>query len=457
MKEIDGSSVLLLGYGLEGQSTHTYLHNKYPNKSISIADINTTIEPLIKPAYLYLGDDYLAHLSEFDVIVRSPGIPIRTPELQQAITDGKKITSETNIFFDEYPGIIVGITGTKGKSTTSSLIASILSQMYQDVRLVGNIGTPALDQLSHATKDSIFVAELSSYQLEDIRFSPKYAVMLGLEEEHINYHGSFNAYKRAKRRIVEFQDEEGYVIFNALNISSSSLVSETKSHQITFSSTKDYRQISTYIKNGKIYYRKISNEKVKEIEILDITDITLLGKGNIENVLAAVTVGMLLNVSPDLIKKAVTEFQPLAHRLEYIGNKNDIRFYNDSLATIPKATINALEALSPNVETLIAGGFDRGISFEELGQFLAAYDLKNLILFPTTGEKIWQALVSNKKNLNLPNKFNVSTMEEAVTIALRNTSKGKVCLLSPASPSFGVFKDYADRGNQFKDQVKLNS
>ena len=219
MKELDGSSILLLGYGREGKSTHTYLHNNHPNKSVSIADKNTAIEPIMKPEKLYLGDNYLAHLSEFDVIVRSPGIPARTPELQKAMADGKKVTSEMNIFFDECPSVVVGITGTKGKSTTSSLITSILSQKYQDVRLVGNIGTPALDQLPKANGDSIFVAELSSYQLEDIRFSPIYAVLLGIEEEHLDHHGSFDAYKQAKRKILEYQDENGYVIFNGTNAS----------------------------------------------------------------------------------------------------------------------------------------------------------------------------------------------------------------------------------------------
>lgn len=454
MKEIDGSSVLLLGYGREGQSTHKYLRTKYPDRSIGIADKNPEIKPLFEAERIYLGEDYLAHLSEFDVIVRSPGIPANTLELQQAIADGKKVTSETNIFFSECPAIVVGVTGTKGKSTTSSLIASILEQQYDDVRLVGNIGKPALDQLPNTTKDSIFVMELSSYQLEDIRFSPQYAVMLGIKQEHLDHHGSFEAYAKAKKKIVEYQDQEEYVIFNSNNDINRSLLKHAKSKRVTFA-IDNYSKASMNVKDGKIYYKSQFIASSEEIEIMDTSEIPLLGKGNLENVLAAVTVGMLFEVSPDLIKKAVKEFKTLDHRLQYIGEKNGILFYDDSLATIPEATINALEALGEDVETLIAGGFDRGVSFEELGEYIARSGLKNLILFPTTGDKIWREIERYKTEKELPKKFNVSTMQEAIGLALANTSSGKICLLSPASSSFGIFKDYADRGDQFKNRLGL--
>lgn len=455
MKEIVGSSVLLLGYGREGQSTHKYIRSKYPDKSIGIADKNPGIKPLFEAERVYVGEEYLAHLSEFDVIVRSPGIPANTPELKQAVVDGKKVTSETNIFFSECPAIVVGVTGTKGKSTTSSLIASILGEQYDDVRLVGNIGKPALDQLPNTTKDSIFVMELSSYQLEDIRFSPQYAVMLGIKQEHLDHHGSFDAYIQAKKKIVEYQGEEEYVIFNSNNDVNRSLLEHTESKKVTFA-TDDHSKAATNVRDGKIYYKSESFVSSGEIEIMDISEIPLLGKGNLENVLAAVTVGMLFGVPPDLIKKAVKEFKTLDHRLQYVGEKNGIRFYDDSLATIPEATINAMEAFGEDVETLIAGGYDRGIDFSKLGAYLSKRKgLKTLILFPTTGEHIWKAILdASTENESLPTKYNVKSMEEAVGIAFDNTSAGKTCLLSPASASFGLFKDYADRGDRFKNAVK---
>lgn len=454
MKEIDGSSALLLGYGREGKSSHAYLHDHYPNVAIGIADKNIGIIPLFEPEQIFLGDEYLNHMAEFDVIVRSPGVPSSTPELQQAVKEGRKITSETNIFFSECPGVVVGVTGTKGKSTTSSLITHILAQQYPDVRLVGNIGKPALDHLSKATSDTIFVAELSSYQLEDIGYSPKYAVMLGINQEHLDHHGSFNDYIKAKQRIVGNQEQDDYVIFNEENNLNKSLIDSAKSQRITFS-TNSQDQVRVYVRNGSIYYRNESGTQ-EDIEIMPLSELPLLGRGNLENVLAAITVSTLFDVSPEDIRKAIREFEPLQHRLEYIGEKNGIHFYDDSLATIPEAAINALDALGSDVETLIAGGFDRGISFEVLGKYIAAVsELKNLILFPTTGEKIWNAVENNRKERSLPDRFDVSIMEDAVAIALAHTSPGKICLLSPASPSFGIFKDYADRGDQFKKLLGL--
>lgn len=454
MKEIDGSSALLLGYGIEAQSTHRYLKTNYRDLAIGIADRDTTIEPIFETEKTYLGENYLAHLAEFDIIVRSPGVPLKTPELQQAMAEGARLTSAVNIFFSECPGVVVGVTGTKGKSTASALIESILSKKYKDVRLVGNIGKPALDYLPNSNGESIFVAELSSYQLEDIRYSPPYAVLLDIKQEHLDHHGSFEEYVKAKQKIVEHQGKDGHVIFNKDDDFNKSLVQSIESQRVTFS-TEDNGEASTYVKNGKIYCRFSVANSEKTIEIMNVSDISLLGKGNLQNVLAAITVGMLFDVLPSDIRRAVKEFKALDHRLQYIGEKNGIRFYDDSLATIPEAVINALEALGQDVTTLIAGGFDRGISFEEFGEYLACSGLQNLILFPTTGDKIWTEVEQHKKEKKLPQKFYVHTMKEAVEIALANTPPGKICLLSPASPSFGIFKDYADRGNQFKGLLGL--
>ncbi|MCL4352937.1 UDP-N-acetylmuramoyl-L-alanine--D-glutamate ligase [Patescibacteria group bacterium] len=452
MKELKGKSVLLLGYGQESQSTHRYLKENHPDISISIADRNPKAEPIFDVDNAYLGKDYLANLLGFDVIVRSPGIPVKTPELERAKETGIEITSAMNIFFSECLGATIGVTGTKGKSTTASLIEKILAQKYKDVRLVGNIGNPALDQLTDSGKETIFVVELSSYQLADLRFSPSYAVVLGILEEHLDYHGSLSEYVKAKQNIVTYQNTDNYVIFNGDNSLARSLAQNAESTKIAFS-TKDKNEAIVYAKAGKIYYRPDAKNKSNKTEIMNVSDIPLLGRGNLENVLAASACGMLFGITPKNIRKTVREFKALEHRLNFIGEKDGIRFYDDSLSTIPAATINALEALGENVETLIAGGFDRGISFGELGEYLTHCKLKNLILFPASGTRIWNAVKRHNKNGNLPKKFNVSTMKEAVNTALANTSAGKICLLSPASPSFGIFKDYKDRGNQFRRRL----
>jgi UDP-N-acetylmuramoylalanine--D-glutamate ligase len=453
MKEILGSSVLLVGYGLEGKSTHQYLIKHHPEKKIGIADQQETIKPITdsKQVDLHLGKDYLQNIFHYDVIIKSAGVPLRLPELQKYLESGKRLTSATNIFFSECPGMVIGVTGTKGKSTTSSLISDILKEKYQDVRLVGNIGQPALDYLPGSDKNTIFVVELSSYQLEDIRYSPHIAVLLTVFPEHLNYHGDLSKYIKAKGRIVRYQTTQDIVIFNPSHKIVSSLASKTAAKKYRFS-LYPQEEANCYLKEKDIF---IQRKKGKAEFVLHRNEIPLLSEGNLENTLAAISVGTLLDVPLEKIREAVSEFKPLEHRLEFIGEYHGIRFFNDSLATIPEATINAIKALGKNVETLIAGGYDRGIDFSKLGKFLEKSQVKNLILFPPSGKRIWEELVkASPENKPAIRKYYASSMKEAVQIAFQNTSNRKICLLSPASPSFGLFRDYQERGELFKKSVQ---
>lgn len=398
MEEIRGKSVLILGYGREGQSTRRFLAAHYPQISIGVTDQKD-------------GKDYLKHIDEYDTVIRSPGIPSRLQELVDYKKNGGWITSATNIFFSGQPagkGVTIGITGTKGKSTTASLIAHILKQKFSDVRLVGNIGRPMLDYLDNATKETIFVIELSSHQLKDVRYSPHIAVILPIVPEHLDYYASFRVYEQAKANIVRFQTKNDAVIYHP--------------------SVKKIAEMSP----GKI------------VPLVKYSSSPLLG--NRENVRAAITTAEYFGLPKKLVLLALQSFLPLPHRLEFVGEYRGIKFYNDSLATIPEATIHALEAFGNKVETLIAGGFDRGLSYKKLSDYMHLRPIKTLILFPDTGEKIGRDAVSKK--------YYVHTMEEAVKLAYKYTNKGKICLLSPASASFNLFKDYEDRGNQFKEWVK---
>ncbi len=421
MNEIVGEKVLIAGYGVEGQSTHKYLRENFPQLKIGIAD-KQQVEPQL-PADLgvFSGENYLDKLDGFDTIIRSPGIS--PSQLKNFIG---QVTSATNIFFSKVLGKTIGVTGTKGKSTTATLIAQVLKKQYSDVRLVGNIGNPSLLELKNSNRETFFVIELSSQQLEDVNYSPHIAVLLAIYPEHLNAHGNFENYMAAKARLVKFQKPTDYVIFNPDNEVIKTIVQTTRSQKIEF--VKDIDQEKTH----------------------------LPGPGNRENLRAAITVGNLLGIQPEKTQEALAEFKGLPHRLEFVGEENGVKFYNDSLSTIPEALINAMEALGSDVETVIAGGYDRGLDFINLGEYLANKPgFKNLILFPTTGEKIWEA-VKNANPQTIINKFDVESMEEAVKIAFEKTSPGKICLLSPASPSFGIFKDYADRGNQFKNLVVSN-
>ncbi|MCL4360467.1 UDP-N-acetylmuramoyl-L-alanine--D-glutamate ligase [Patescibacteria group bacterium] len=451
--EIHGQNILLLGYGREGQSTHRFLGAQYPHITVSIADKNA-VSPLGPVASVITGTGYLARLREFSTVIRSPGIPSHTPELTQYIRSGGWVTTGTNLFFSVFPGMTIGITGTKGKSTSSALIAHILRQKFSDVRLVGNIGTPMLDALDDVTANTIYVIELSSHQLEDCRYSPKIAVILNIVPEHLDYYKDFRMYQQAKSHIVKYQTSEDFVIYNPGHKASSNIAQRSKGQKYRFSLTK-ISNSECWIDNGKI----VTVRRSRGDDGVSLSDVPL--KGNLENVVAAVAVGSLVKISTKHIGEAIASFNALPHRLEPVGTYHGITFYNDSLATIPEATIHAMEALGSGVETLIAGGFDRGLDYAALGGYLATRKgLKNLILFPDTGRRIEEAVekavkagpaARAKKELPI---FTVTSMEEAVSLAYRHTSPGHTCLLSPASASFNLFRDYADRGEQFKHYVR---
>ncbi|MCX6794254.1 MAG: UDP-N-acetylmuramoyl-L-alanine--D-glutamate ligase [Candidatus Gottesmanbacteria bacterium] len=451
MNEIPNTHVLVLGYGREGQSIHRYLQAHHPELTIGIADqkeINTVVDGNV---HVHTGKEYLSSIKGYNVIIRSPGIPTSLPELQKAREQGKWVTSATNVFFSECPGMIIGITGTKGKSTTTSMIADIVKMQHPDVRLVGNIGKPALDYLNSASSSTIFVMELSSHQLEDSRYSPHIAVVLNIVPEHLDYYDDLDHYVRAKGQIVNHQTSQDIVIFNPTHQILTRLLEQAKSQKYLFSLTPG-PNLFCWLEKGAIYTKKTTGQPQL---VLSQEKITTLGMGNVENTLAAVSVGLVLNIPADKIQQAVAEFKPLPHRLEKVGEVRGITFYNDSLATIPEATMHALEALGPNVVTLIAGGYDRGLDYTKLGQFIADKStVHTLILFPDTGPKIWEAVrrSQGEKNDQLSH-FPVQTIEEAVDLAFKHTPAGKICLLSPAAASFNLFKDYQDRGDSFKRVV----
>lgn len=385
MEEIRGKSVLIVGYGREGKSVEQFLKVHYPAVSIDITDQKD-------------GKEYLENIEKYDTVIRSPGVPSRL------LKNARWVTTGTNIFFSRASKLSIGITGTKGKSTTASLI----SHMVKKSQLVGNIGRPMLNYLDGSTKNTAFVVELSSHQLEDVRYSPHIAVLLPIVPEHLDYYKNFSVYEKAKSNIVRFQKKDDVVFYHP-SVEKIAALSPGKKIPIIPSS----------------YHSPLL--------------------GNQTNISAAVAVAKYFGISENTIKKSLETFTPLPHRLEYVGEFKNIRFYNDSLATIPEATIHALEAL-PNVDTLIAGGFDRGLSYEKLTKFLHEHPIKTLILFPDTGERIGRD-VSSKK-------FFVRTMKEAIELAYQHTPSGGICLLSPASASFNLFRDYADRGDQFKEWVK---
>lgn len=402
LNELKTKKVLILGFGKEGQNSFKFLKKLFPQKNLKIADKK-------------FNKNYLKKLKDYDVVVKSPGILIHLPEVEKAYRK-RKITSQTEIFFDNCPGTIIGITGTKGKSTTASLIYQILKQGKIKAHLVGNIGKPALSFLNKAKTDDVYVYELSSHQLYNLKKSPQIAILLNIYPEHLDYYKSFKEYTKAKANISRYQNKTDYLIFNSGNKLVREIAKKSKAKKIPI--------------QGKYYQ-------------LDKT--------------AAKTVAKIFKIPSNIIKEVIKKFKFLPHRLELVGTFRKITFYNDALATIPEATIEAIEALGNKVETIMLGGFERNIEFTKLAEKVLKSKIKNVILFPTTGERIWKKITKLSKlnfNNSLPKHFFVNNMADAVKLAYQYTKKEKICLLSTASPSFSIFKDYKEKGNLFKKYVK---
>jgi UDP-N-acetylmuramoylalanine--D-glutamate ligase len=464
LDELGKKSILILGFGTEGQATYEFLRKRWPDKLISIADqqsIGSFPEELahrieIDPAVrLNFGPRYLDSLDPYqcEIIIKTPGIPASIDAIIRARQGGCLLTSHSQIFLNNCPrDKVIGVTGTKGKSTTASLIHHILTHAGLPAELVGNIGCPPLMLTGTATGGTYFVHEFSSHQLAEIETSPHISVLLNIVPEHLDYYPTFDAYVAAKENITRFQTSEDFLIFNADYPVPAAIAKRTKA-ALRPLSVKDRVTPGCYVRDGTIVVSGPGGEE----EIMSTGEIALPGSFNVQNVAAAIMAVSLCGVTSAAIRETVRTFHALPHRLEAVGTYRGIAFYDDSIATVPDATLAALDALGSNVQTLILGGHERNLDFSGLGEQLPS-NIRTVILFPATGERIWKAIESHSKNPALPEPFFVSDMEQAVKIAYERTAPGGICLLSPASPSFGTFKDYRERGDSFKAFVtKLSS
>jgi UDP-N-acetylmuramoyl-L-alanine---L-glutamate ligase len=461
LESLANKRILILGFGREGQSTYRFLRKHFPNETVSIADR----QPLLsfdektrqmisadKNSKHYFGENYLDHIGEYDVIIKTPGIS-KDEKIEIAEKNGIIITSQTQLFFSLFRDRIIGVTGTKGKSTTASLICHILKNAGTDAILLGNIGTPALDYADSDTGNRWYVYELSAHQLSDVRQSPKIAVFLNIYREHMDYYRTFDEYHSAKKRITLFQNNHDVFIFNADQKELQDVAGITVAQSLGFSQLQSVASVC-FVDHDAI----VSLYHQKPERIISVADIPLLGAMNRNNVMAATLVGQAVSISAEIIASSICSFVPLAHRLEKVGVYRGITFYDDALATIPEAAIAAIESFPDgSIGTLIAGGFDREQDFGALARRIVEHHIKTLVLFPTTGERIRDALVHVGSSSVLPACILVHNMEEAVRVVYEKTEAGKICLLSCASPSFGLFKDYRDRSEQYKREIIRHS
>jgi UDP-N-acetylmuramoylalanine--D-glutamate ligase len=427
IKEYLNKKVAVLGYGIEGRDAIKFLidngaevtlFDKKNEEELDFAGIGKSAVKIVS------GPDYLSRgLTDFDFIVRSPGVYRFIPEIIEAEKAGVKIISAIKIFFEECRGKLIGVTGTKGKGTTSTLIYEILKADGRDVYLSGNIGTPYLELLPSITHATFVVMEISSFQLIDMDASPHIAVVLNITEDHMDWHKSREEYANAKKNIVSHQKPEDLALLNEEYETPKSFAETTKGRVVFFSKQK-------------------LEEKYKE-------GLLLRGEHNLENIAAAIQAAKVVGINEDTILKTVRSFKGLEHRLELVGEVNGRTFYNDSFATGPQPTIAAINSFT-EPETLILGGSDKGLDFQDLRDEIEKREnVKNLILIGAIGGKVGEGIV-NKNIVNLGH----TTIQEIVNKAYEITPKGGVVILSPAAASFDMFKNYKDRGNQFKNAVR---
>ena len=404
ISNLHNKHILIAGFGIEGKASKAFLEKYVPSAHITVTDVLD-------------GADYLVKQADYEVVIKTPGIPGRDITVPY--------TTATNIFFANLPtgAQTIGVTGSKGKSTTTSLIYHILKAAGKKVKLVGNIGIPMLRAFDPTDVNTIYAIELSSYQLADIMYSPHIAVIVSLFLEHIPYHGTVEKYYEAKRNIVTHLSSNDYYIYNPSYPQLADWATESKAQALPY-----------------------------QINIPKTTS-KLIGPHNADNIRAAYTVSQLFHISDDIFKSAVASFQPLPHRLETVGTYQGITFIDDAISTTPESTIAALNAV-PNVSTIFLGGEDRGYDFSQLIDMLYDKHIENIVVFPDSGNRIAEEL--HIKHPDILNIKHVHKMQDAVDYAFEHTPSGSVCLLSSASPSYSLWKNFQEKGDQFQTCIRTH-
>jgi UDP-N-acetylmuramoylalanine--D-glutamate ligase len=458
------NKVLILGLGREGQVTLKFLLQHWPELEISAADQRNweqfspeeqTVLEAVPAERRFLGKDYLSGLEEFEIIFKTPGENRRKPQIAAAINQGVVVTSATSLFYTLKKGRVIAVTGSKGKSTTASMIYQVLKKAGRKAELIGNIGKAALDFLEKDTPDTVYVFEMSSYQLEDYQGGADIAVIVSFFPDHLDYHGDLDSYFQAKMKLAA-QPKEGFkLIYNQ---------AQERLHQYFSGYAEAFRDLVKVIPFNDRVHSKVEEEngllavRDQGTTVVREDQIKLKGRHNLENILAVTKVAREMDIDYPVIAKALAEFSPLEHRLELVGTFKGITFYNDAISTTPESTMAAINALSREkpVGTLIAGGLDRGYQFEQLAAKIIEAKITNLILLPDTGariEKAVQELMEAGKGGKM-NFYHCGNMPDCVEKAYEVTEAGNICLMSCASPSYNLFKNFEEKGKIFKETVR---
>lgn len=451
-KFLDSKKVAIIGMGVSNLPLLDYFYDK--NAKVTVFDKNTPSDEIMEKINKYryeveIGEYNLSRLNGFDIVFRSPSVLPTREELVTAANKGAIITSEIEMVLKLAPCKIIGVTGTEGKTTTTSIIYEILKSSGKNCFLGGNIGKPIFTEIKNMKPEDIVVLELSSFQLMGMRVSPDISVVTNMYPDHLNIHSSYEEYQQAKKNIFLHQNENGVVILNYDNEITRKFADEVKSNLVYFSSLQK-------LKNGYVYDRKDETIKRyangKSENILKKQEIKLRGIHNYENICAALAATASIVDEKSQIK-AIKEFNGVEHRLEFVRELNGVKYYNDSIGTSPASTIAGLNAFDENI-ILLAGGSDKGLDYTEIGETIAK-KVRVLLLTGPTAEKIENAtkLAMSKSGKETVEIIHCKDLQEAVSMANEKAKSGEIVLMSPASASFDAFKNFIERGIKFKEFV----
>ncbi len=461
--EFQVKKVAILGFAIEGQAMTDLLLTRgaiitvFDEKEIAL-ELRQKYEAQSVTFHIGLFGD----LTQFDYVSRTPGIRLERAEIQQAIKAGVVIISNTKLFLAEAKGLVIGVTGTKGKGTTAQLLYNIISSARDQVFLGGNIGKSPLQFLDQLNDNSITILELSSFQLADVTKSPQIAVVLMVTSEHLDYHLSQEEYIEAKAGITKFQTENNTVIYNVgypasvkiaqqskakkfgVAVGTAPRLAEATAKRVELSSPQN-AEANCFVRDGSFIVQLNGVEE----SIMPVSDISLVGQHNWENVCAAILTAKVLQIDNEHIISAVKAFKGLEHRLEFVSEVNGVKYYNDSISTTPESAIAAIKAFD-QPKVLILGGSSKHSDFTELGKVIqTSSSIKAIIGIGDEWMNIKQAIGVTKIQLI----EGCQTMAEIMSAMQKIATSGDVVILSPACASFGLFTDYKDRGRQFKEGV----
>ncbi|MBO5343981.1 MAG: UDP-N-acetylmuramoyl-L-alanine--D-glutamate ligase [Ruminococcus sp.] len=432
----DGKSVCILGFGREGKSTYNILKKYCSPSEIAISDLNNIdreANNLPDDVKLICGENYQDCLDDFDMVFKSPGIVLNKQPKELKC----RIISETQVFFEVYREQIIGITGTKGKSTVSSLIYHILKESGKDCRLAGNIGIPVFDIAEDMTEGTLVVCELSCHQLEYMTVSPSCAVFLNLFEEHLDHYGTMENYRKAKKNIYIHQQDGDCLLIE-------STIAPRLSNAYVYSISAEDSKADIYVSNGIV-----DNNTNGDTYIIPTEKIKLLGIHNHYNIAVAYFITAPF-VNYKEFETALCSFNPLAHRLEFVGKYKGIRWYDDSISTACATAIEAVKSV-PDAKTILIGGMDRGIDYTSLVDYFKDCNV-NVICMEASGKRVYD-MIQSADYTDLSRIHLVEHLDDAVKLAAEITPEGMSCVMSPAAASYGIFKNFEERGDAFKECV----